>query len=64
MLGAAIQNKVYIITANRIGKEREYKFTGRSQIVDPMMKILAKSKENIEEVKVVEIDIKKLEIKN
>ncbi len=59
MLGAAIQNKVYIITANRIGKEREYKFTGRSQIVDPMMKILASSKENIEEVKVVKIDIKK-----
>lgn len=59
MLGAAIQNKVYIVTANRIGKEREYKFTGRSQIVDPMMNILAKSKENIEEVKVVKIDIKK-----
>jgi len=29
-----------------------------------MIKILVRSKENIEEVKVVKIDIKKLEIKN
>lgn len=40
-------------------EEREYKFTGKSQIVDPMIKILVRSKENIEEVKVVKIDIKK-----
>ncbi len=56
LLGAAIQNRVFILTANRIGVERGVKFTGRSQILSPEMKILAKSKENTEEVKVVQID--------
>jgi len=56
MLGAAIQNRVFIITANRVGAERGVKFTGKSQIVDPNMRILASSGRNGEEVKVVEIN--------
>jgi len=43
MLGAAIQNKVFIITANRIGTERGLRFTGRSQIIGPDMRVLASS---------------------
>ncbi len=56
LLGAAIQNRVFIITANRIGTEREVRFTGMSQIIDPNMKILARSGRNEEKVKTVEID--------
>jgi len=56
LLGAAVQNRVFIITANRTGIEREVKFRGRSQILSPEMKILAKSGEKTEEVKVVQID--------
>ncbi|MEM2936106.1 MAG: nitrilase-related carbon-nitrogen hydrolase [Candidatus Bathyarchaeia archaeon] len=56
LLGAAVQNRVFIITANRTGIERGIKFTGRSQILNPGMKILAKSGVNTEEVKVVQID--------
>jgi len=56
LLGAAVQNRVFIITANRTGVERGVKFTGRSQILSPEMKILAKSGKKTEEVKVVQID--------
>ena len=50
------RNRVFIITANRVGAERGVKFTGKSQIVDPNMRILASSGRNGEEVKVVEIN--------
>jgi len=56
MLGAAIQNRIFIITANRVGTERGVKFTGKSQIVSPNMKILASSGRNGEEVKVVDVN--------
>lgn len=56
LLGAAIQNRVFIITANRIGTERGVEFTGMSQILDPGMKVLAISGKNEEEVRVVEVD--------
>ncbi|MCK4952165.1 acyltransferase [Candidatus Bathyarchaeota archaeon] len=62
LLGAAIQNKIFIITANRIGVERGVRFTGGSQILNPNMKILSKSGKS-EEVKVIEIDIKQAENK-
>ncbi|MCP8323695.1 MAG: hypothetical protein L6N96_05925 [Candidatus Methylarchaceae archaeon HK02M2] len=55
LLGAAIQNRVFIITANRAGIERGIKFTGMSQIIGPDMKILARSQKTGEEVRVVEI---------
>lgn len=56
LLGAAIQNRVFIITANRVGTERGVKFTGISQIVDPNMEILALSGRRREEARVVEVD--------
>ncbi len=58
MLGAAVQNRVFIVTANRIGSERGVKFTGMSQIVDPEMRILAVGSVDREEVKVVDVDPK------
>ncbi|MFQ6095372.1 MAG: nitrilase-related carbon-nitrogen hydrolase, partial [Candidatus Bathyarchaeia archaeon] len=57
ILGAAVQNRVFIITANRIGTERGVEFTGMSQIVDPNMKVLARSGKDMD-VKIVEIDPK------
>jgi predicted amidohydrolase len=63
LLGAAVQNRVFIITANRAGTERGIKFTGMSQIVGPDMKIVAKSRKNGEELQVVEIDPKSADSK-
>jgi len=56
LLGAAVQNRVFVVTANRVGAERGLAFTGMSQIVSPNMEILARSRRTGEEVRVVEID--------
>jgi len=60
MLTRSIENKVFTVTTNRIGVEGQgklkLKFTGRSQITSPDMKILAKAGVQTEEVAVVEID--------
>jgi len=56
LLGASIQNRVFIITANRVGVERGVRFTGQSQVVDPSMRVLAKSGRREQDVKVVQID--------
>jgi predicted amidohydrolase len=56
LLGTAIQNKVFIITANRIGIERGVEFTGNSQIIDPEMKVISYSGEKEETWKIAEID--------
>lgn len=64
----AVENRVFTITANRIGTERideiELKFTGMSQIVSPEGEILVSSDNNSEEVRVVEIDPSLAENKN
>lgn len=56
LLGTAVQNRVFIITANRVGSERGLKFTGMSQIVNPRMEVLARSRKGGEDVRVIEID--------
>ncbi len=58
LLGAAVQNRVFIITANRVGTERGARFTGMSQIISPRMEIVARSRRTGEEVRVVEIEPK------
>ena len=56
----SIENRVFSITANRIGTEKSgpvsLTFTGRSQIVDPTGEIIASVGERSEAVKIVEID--------
>ncbi len=52
----AIENRVFIITANRTGKERTLKFTGNSQVVSPKGEVLLKANTFEECVKVVDID--------
>ena len=60
MITRSIENRVFIITANRIGTEKnagqEYAFTGMSQITSPKGEILAQAKGNEEVLKVVEIN--------
>ena len=60
MVTRALENHVFTITANRIGKEtngdKELIFTGMSEIVNPKGKILNKSKDNVEECVIIEIN--------
>ncbi len=53
----SIENRVYIATSNRIGEERDLKFTGMSQITDPFGNIILKLGENVEGVYEVELDL-------
>lgn len=60
MITRAIENRVFIITANRTGEERrggrELRFTGGSQVVGPAGDVLLKAEGTEEVVGVVEID--------
>jgi len=60
MVTRSIENRVFIVTANRIGGEkregRELKFTGGSQITSPVGELLCQASEEGEEVGVVDID--------
>lgn len=56
----ALENRVFTVTANRVGEERRggeaLRFTGQSQIVSPRGEVLAGSGEETEEAVAVEID--------
>ncbi|MBE2226498.1 MAG: hypothetical protein IAE93_04125 [Ignavibacteria bacterium] len=60
MFTRAVENRVYTITANRTGTEKngdkELYFTGKSVIVDPKGNYLASGGVDSEEIKIVEID--------
>jgi len=60
MITRSIENQVYTITANRIGKEinrdKELIFTGHSQIVSSKGEIIKRLSENEETVFITEID--------
>ena len=53
----ALINHIFIVTANRIGTERELTFTGLSTIADPKGELLAQAVSDEESVTVVEIDV-------
>ncbi|WP_297460640.1 nitrilase [Thermococcus sp.] len=53
----ALENRVYTVTANRIGEERGLKFIGKSTIASPTAEVLAMGSEDREEVAVVEVDL-------
>jgi predicted amidohydrolase len=63
-----IENRVFAITANRIGSERRgatsLAFTGKSQIVNPMGEVLASASDRSESLRVVEIDVGEANNKN
>ncbi len=58
----AIENRIFTITANRTGIERrgkkEYKFTGKSQIVNPKGEIILSFDEEEEKLKICKLDLK------
>jgi predicted amidohydrolase len=54
-----IENRVFAVTADRIGRERELKYIGRSEIVDTKGRILYCASSNREEVVVRKIDLRK-----
>ena len=60
MVTRSIENKIFTITANRIGEERlapkQLTFTGESQITDPTGSILYRASRNKETVHIVTID--------
>lgn len=57
----AAENRVFWVLANRIGAEKlgekEMRFTGRSQIVDPTGRLLCRAEPDREELTVLEIDL-------
>ena len=55
----AAENRVYLLTANRVGKERTGEFCGWSQIVDPHGKRLAEAGETEEALLVADVDVEK-----
>ena len=55
----ALMNRFYVVTANRIGTERELTFTGNSLIADPRGELLASATKDEVALKVVEVDLEK-----
>ena len=53
----ALLNRVYVVTANRIGQEGDLRFTGMSLVADPKGNVLKQASESDTEVAVVEVDI-------
>lgn len=68
MITRALENRVFTITANRIGKERrndkELFFTGMSEIVSPKASVLHKGSPDKEEVVIIEFDPSEASDKN
>ena len=63
MVTRCLENKIYAITANRIGCEerngKSFNYTGKSQITSPDGSILYRASPDTDEIGVVEIDIAK-----
>jgi len=55
----ALENRVYLLTANRVGVERWGEFCGRSQIVDPFGTRLAEADGVEETLLVADVDVRK-----
>lgn len=53
----ALINRYFVVTANRIGRERGLGFTGRSILADPRGEVLAEAPPDVPEVRVVEVDL-------
>jgi predicted amidohydrolase len=60
MITRSLENRVFTVTANRVGKERRGKtvvpFSGMSQIVDPFGKVLRKAPGTGEKLAAVDVD--------
>ncbi|NPV27543.1 MAG: carbon-nitrogen hydrolase family protein [Firmicutes bacterium] len=59
----AVENRVFIIAASRVGVERGTQFIGRSSIVEPSGKILAQATGDKEEIIYAELDLSRARAK-
>jgi len=57
MVTRALENGVLVLTANRVGSDRELTFTGRSQAVDPRGRVLGQAPATGEAVVIAELDL-------
>jgi len=61
MFARSIENRVFTITANRIGVEERggerLSFIGLSQVTSPKMEVLIQAGESVEDAGVVEVDL-------
>jgi predicted amidohydrolase len=55
----AMENKVYMMAVNRVGRERGFQFIGRSSICDPDGGIIASAGDTEEIILVAEIDVER-----
>jgi predicted amidohydrolase len=55
----AYENRIYLLVANRVGRERTAEFCGRSQIVDPSGVRLAETDTTSEALLVADVDVEK-----
>jgi len=55
----AAENRIYLLTANRVGQERRCEFCGWSQIVDPYGHRLAEADEQEETLLVADVELEK-----
>lgn len=53
-----IENRVFAVTADRIGREGNLKYIGRSEIVDPNGRILCRASSDREEMAVREVNLR------
>lgn len=53
----ALMNRIFAVTANRIGDEGELTFTGLSTIADPRGEVLAQASETETRVSIVDVDL-------
>jgi len=60
----ALENRVFLLTANRVGRERSAEFCGWSQIVDPMGTRLAEADATSEALVVADIDVEEARMKD
>jgi predicted amidohydrolase len=61
MVTRCLENRIYAITANRIGRERrgsdDFKFTGCSQVTSPDGERMLKAPSDVIDVKLIKIDV-------
>jgi predicted amidohydrolase len=56
MVTRCIENRVFAVTANRVGAERGLRYIGLSEIVDPRGRILHRASATREETRVRDVD--------
>ena len=53
----ALMNRIFVVTANRVGRERDLTFTGLSTIANPQGEVLAQAPQDEPQVSIVDVDI-------